>query len=181
MFDQITPPISGSLFAVVAGYVALSLVVTGPTIGRRVIERDGWMPRCEKAIVQSVRQKTPELKILPQIPDCKKIMGVFAGEEGKTLCGIFGSLLENPLAGQIQNQNQKLIEAHNNRVANAAANASSQCECSVNVVLEERVSWAMFAGSLRAVKMSEIRNLDARLRAALSSPVCAGTFEGRFQ
>ena len=167
-------PIGGSLFVVVAGYAAVSLMVSGPTLGGRIIERDGWMGRCEKAIVRSATQDKPELKSVPQIPDCNSIMSLFAGKDGRALCRVVGPLFENPVAGQIKRQNRKLVDAYNNRIAKGAANAGSMCACSVHVVLQDRVPWAVYAGSLRLVKMSELDNLDARLTAALSSPLCAG-------
>lgn len=179
MMEQITPPVSGSVFAIAAIYTAVSLLITGPEIGRRTIEKQNWSGRCETQVVRSVRQQKPDLQSVPKLPDCNSFMGAFAGPDSTALCGLFQPLLENPLLNEVEAQNRKLMSAYRNRVAGAAATAKSKCSCAANVVLEQRVPWAIYAGSLRGIEPSEVRNLDARLKAALSSPVCSGQFDGR--
>ncbi|WP_306258395.1 hypothetical protein [Pararhizobium sp. IMCC21322] len=176
-FDQIIPPIGTGLFLTGAAYAAFSALVSGQVIGTRVIEKSNWMPRCEQALVLAAKQDAPTFQTPVPTPDCNSIMGMFAGPEGKQLCNIVGPLFQNPLAGQIEKQNQELKDAYNARLKNAAAHASSSCKCAVNVQLEDRMPWALYAGSARLITPSKIRNLDAELFAALSSPVCAGRFQ----
>ena len=176
-FEQFTPPVSGALFVAVAGYVAISLVGTGPMIGGRVIELGGWVGRCEKAIIQSVKSDVPRLQTPAPAIDCKSVLDIIIGGDIPGLCEIV-DVVTDPTAKIIDEKNRRLAKAYDNRVAKAAASANSKCTCSVNVVLESRVPWAVYAGTLRLIKMSEIDNLESRLNAALSSPVCAAKFAG---
>ena len=177
-------PIGGPLFVVVAGYAVLSLLVTGPTISKRVIERSGWLQICERSVVQAVKQDQPELQSVPPKINCNKIVDIFSGgysRDGDAFCNAAGFLFENPVANQIENQNRRLRENHNRRVASIAASAGSRCACSASIVSQDRVPWAVYTGSLRQIKMSEIDNLESRLNAALSSPVCAANIDGGSQ
>ena len=175
-------PIGGPLLVVAAGYAALSLLVTGPTISKRVIERGGWVQQCQRSIIHAVKRDVPELQAAPPNINCNKIVGLFSGgysRDGDAFCNAAGFLFENPVAKQIEDQNRRLRENHNRRVASIAASATSRCACSASIVSQDRVPWAIYAGSLRLTKMSEIDNLDARLNAALSSAVCVAKIDGR--
>ncbi len=178
--DQFTPPISGALFVVVAGYTALSLIVTGPIISKRVTERSGWLQICERSVVQAAKRKQPKLQSAPPKINCNKIVGVFSGSrDGEAFCNAAGFLFENPLISQIEDQNRRLRESYNDRVAKAAASAGSRCACSARIIQQDRVPWAVYAGSLRLIKMPEIDNLNARLNAALLSAVCVAKIDRR--
>lgn len=177
MIDQNALPFGGGIIIAGIAYAAFFWGVGGQTIGQRTIERSGWSPQCERAIVAAARENKPELQFGAPTPDCNAVMGMFAGQDGKALCNVVGGLFENPLAQQIQTQNQRLIEAHTKRLENAASNAASQCTCAINVQLQNRTPWALYSGSFRIVVPSEIKNLDAELFAALNSSVCAGRFQ----
>lgn len=177
MIDQNAwQPFSGGIIIAGILYAAFFWGVGGQVIGKRTIDRSEWLPQCERTIVTAVREDKPDLQFSAPTPDCNAVMGMFAGQDGKALCDVVGGLFENPLASQIQTQNQRLIEEHAKRLENAARNATSRCNCAINVQLQNRTSWALFSGSFRVVP-SEIKNLDAELFAALNSPVCAGRFQ----
>ncbi|WP_306261307.1 hypothetical protein [Pararhizobium sp. IMCC21322] len=177
MFDLNTLPGGGGLVLTGVAYGVFALFIGGQIIGARTIEKSRFLPRCEQALVLAAKQDAPTLQTPVPTPDCNSIIGMFAGPEGKQLCNIVEPLFQNPLAGQIEKQNQELKDAYNARLKNAAAHASSSCKCAVNVQLEDRMPWALYAGSARLITPSKIRNLDAELFAALSSPVCAGRFQ----
>lgn len=176
-FDQVIPPIGAGLFLTGAAYVAFATLVSGQVIGQRTMEKSDWIPRCEQALVLATKQNAPNLQTPVPTPDCNSIIGIFAGPDGQQLCNIMEPLFQNPLADQIAEQNQKLKDAHNRRVEDTAERAVSQCTCAMNVQLEDRMPWALYAGSARLITPSKIRNLDAELFDALSSPVCAGRFQ----
>lgn len=169
-------PVSGSIVVTGLIYAAFSWGVFGELIGQRTIERAGWLARCEQAVVEQVRNNRPDLQYSVPTPDCETIMGTFAGQEGKALCDVVGGLFKNPLAGQIEAQNQRLIDAHRDRVEHAASQAKSQCVCAINVALETRTPWALYAGSLRLIKPSPVANVEAELSSALSSDLCRREF-----
>lgn len=170
-------PLSGGLLIAGLLYFGASMFVTGPIVGKRTIEKSNWIPRCERAIVQSVTQDVPALKTPAATPDCKIIMGTFAGPDGRALCGAVGFLFDNPLARQIEVQNERVTRAHKNRIAQAASRAGSRCSCAVNVALENQIPWAIHAGSFRLVTPPSVANLDAGLLSVLSSNVCKGDFK----
>ncbi|MFT6658557.1 hypothetical protein [Maritalea sp.] len=177
MFDPNNLPISGGLFLVGILYVVVAMFFTGPTIGSRTIEKSGFLPRCEKSLIKLAAQDAPDLQTPAPSIDCNRVMGLFAGPEARQFCDAAGFLFENPVTNQIEIQNQRLKTQHQERIRNAAANASTACECAKNVQLENRVPWALVAGSLRFVVPSEIKNLESELFEALNSPTCAGRFQ----
>lgn len=176
-FEPSSAPISGGIFLVGVAYVASAMLLTGPTVGQRVIEKSNFVPRCEQAIVMNIQSDTPEFEIVPTLPDCNSVMGLFLGAESSEMCDLLKPFMRNPVARQIEAQNRRLTDAHNQRINEAATRANSTCTCAVFVQLQDRVPWALYAGSFRIHVPSEIRNLDAELFAALNSPVCAGEFQ----
>lgn len=178
MFDPNSNlPISGGLFLIGILYVVIAMFFTGPTIGSRTIEKSGFLPRCEKSLVKLAAQDVPDIQAPAPSIDCNRVMVLFAGPDARQFCDAAGFLFENPVASQIEAQNQRLKTQYQERIRNAGANASSACECAKNVQLEDRVPWALYAGSLRFVVPSEIKNLEAELFAALHTPTCAGRFQ----
>lgn len=177
MFDPNNLPINGGLFLVAAFYMVIAMFFTGPTIGSRTIEISGFLPRCEKSLVKLATQEAPNLQTPAPSIDCNRVMGLFAGPDARQFCDSAGFLFENPVASQIEAQNQRLKDQHQERIKTAGANASTACECAKNVQLEDRIPWALYAGSLRFVVPSEIKNLEAELFAALNTPTCAGRFQ----
>lgn len=178
MPDMNNLPMSGGLILVIAGYIVAAFFILGPIVGKRSVERGEWVPRCERAVIESVQRDTPQLQQSTPTPDCKSIMGVFAGRDGEALCGSIGFMFENPLAGQIETANEQLIERHRNRIARAASQATSSCTCAVNVAGKENSnSWAIYAGSFRLIEPAPIANYETELFSALNSDYCRRDFQ----
>ncbi len=170
-------PVSGSLLATVVAYVVFSLFVGGSLVSERTIRKSGWTAQCERSVIRVVKRNVPRLQSVPPKIDCKNAVGVFTdgySSDADAFCNVVDLFLDLSPARQIENQNRKLTEAYNKRVANAATSAGSKCACASHVVQSDRVPWAIYAGSWRTVKPSELNNLDAKLTAALNSPLCAG-------
>lgn len=162
-------PFSGGI--VVAGliYAGVSMFVTGALVGDRTIEKSGWLPRCERTVLASATANQLAPQSIPQF-NCG-IMGQLFGADSKNLCDTLGEVL-NPLTSQIATQERRLVEANRRRIAAAASRATSACTCAINVTLEKRVPWTLYAGSFRLIKPSTIGNLDAELMTSLNSPFC---------
>ncbi len=163
-------PFSGGILLAGLIYTGASMLVTGPTIGQRVIEKSNWAPRCERVLQETIILENPPP--VPALkPDCSSLLGALFGADGAEFCGVYGGLL-SPLANQIEAQERKLAQANRRRIELAASNSSSRCSCAENVVLEDRVPWALYVGSFRLVTPSSVRNLDGQIMSALTSPFC---------
>lgn len=163
-------PLGGGLLIAGLIYAGASLFITGQVVGERTIHQADWIPRCEKGIVAAVTRDAPVLQTPVKTPDCETIMGSFAGRDGRAMCGAFGFMFENPAAAHIEAQNRRLRQAQKARVKQAG----SRCSCAVHVALEDRVPWAIHAGSFRLISPPPVRNFEAELSAALSSDTCKG-------
>lgn len=168
--DPNSLPFSGGIILAGLIYAGASILITGPTIGERVIAKSDWLPRCERALHETIQLENPAPVSAPK-PNCQNLLGAFFGSDGQALCGQLNGLL-NPITSQIEEQERRLAEANRNRIALAASRSSSRCTCAENVVLEDRVPWALYVGSFRLVTPSAVRNLDEQLMSALSSPFC---------
>ncbi len=170
-------PVGGPIVLTGLAYAMFSLLVGGEIVSGRVIEKSGWHQQCERIVVQAVKNDRPKLQTVPPKLNCKNAANIFTGRynaDTDTFCNVVDLFLDLSPTRQIENQNRRLVEAYNKRVANAASSAGSKCACASHVVQSDRVPWAIYAGSWRTVKPSELNNLDAKLAAALNSPLCAG-------
>ena len=170
-------PVSGSLLLTGVAYTVFSLLVGGEIVSGRVIEKSGWHQQCERTVFLAAKNNVPKLQSVPPKLSCKSAVGIFTdgySSDADAFCGVVDLFLDHSPARQIENQNRKLVESYKNRVSKAAANAGSRCACSSHVVQSDRVPWAIYAGSWRTIKPPELGNLDAKLFAALNSPLCAG-------
>ena len=176
-FDNPAPQIGGPIVLTGLAYVVFSLLVGGGIVSGRMIEKSGWQQQCERVVVQAVKNEAPKLQSVPLKLNCKNAVGIFIdgySSDADAFCGVVDLFLDQSPARQIENQNRKLKAAYNKRVAKAATSAGSKCACASHVVQSDRMPWAIYAGSWRMVKPSELNNLDAKLSAALISPLCAG-------
>jgi hypothetical protein len=78
-----------------------------------------------------------------------------------------------PFQDQVQAQERALHEAKQRRLEMRAAQSGSRCACAASLTLENRTSWALYAGSARLVSPPDVVHLDAALTRALHSPHCA--------
>jgi len=166
-------PISGGV--VVAGliYAGASLLVSGQFIGERLIEQSGWDKQCRADIKAYIVSRQPAPSFTPRI-DCNAIFGGFMGREGKTWCARYGNQLINPLGNQLDAKKQQLREASQRRLINALSKSTSRCSCAASLALEtNRVSFGLYAGSIRLVKPPTVKNLQSTLVTALNNPLCS--------
>jgi hypothetical protein len=163
-------PFSGGILLAGLIYAGASMLITGPTIGERVIEKSDWLPRCERVLQETIILENPAPVSTPR-PDCSSLLGALFGADGAEFCGAYSGLL-SPLTDQIERQERNLAEANQKRIELAASRSTSRCSCAENMALENRIPWALYAGSFRLVTPSAVRNLDGQLMSALSSPLC---------
>lgn len=165
---------SGSLFAVGASYAFLSLCVTGPLIGARMVEKLGWAAKCERLITDEIAAAQPHSRATPKF-GCNDIFGTLFGEEGAELCAYYGDVLDNnPLTQTAEAIEEAQRGAQNLRREMAISRASTRCECAVTKTLEERrVPLAIFGGSARAVTPPSIKHLESDLTVNLNSSDCS--------
>ena len=166
-------PLSGGI--IVAGflYAGASLLVTGPVVGERLIEKSGWDKQCRAGIKADIVSRQPAASTAPRI-DCSAILGSWMGREGKAWCALYGNQLLGPLGDQLDARQRQLKEANQRRLSNALSKSTSRCSCAAALALEEsRVSFGLYAGSIRLVSPLAIKNLKSTLTAALNAPLCS--------
>lgn len=172
-FDTHGLPLGGGAVIGVIAYSLISLFVTGPLVAKRTIEMDGWEARCTANLSDAVR-RDHQYQFLPEIFNCR----AFARQIDPTateLCGVF-DMLTMPVEAE-RRRVQRLAEERTN---NALAGVGSACGCAVTLAMEEeRMSFALHAGSLRAITPEPVFRLDATLEAAVRSPKCAFRGDGR--
>lgn len=165
-------PISGGILAAGALYAGISMFATGPLVAERTIARMGWKAECARTVVARSEERREPEPISPQI-DCGALAGAMLGEDGYQLCRQFGPLLNLPFA-QVREQERRLHEANERRIAREAAGAGNRCACATTYTLEDnRFDFALYAGSLRLITPPAVRNLSTELTSALATPVCA--------
>jgi hypothetical protein len=167
-------PITGGAVLAVALYAGVSLFVTGPLIGGRMVEKMDWAGQCAGQIRAEVEAREPEASAtLPRL-GCE-IFGVWHGEAGMSFCAKHGHVFEdNPVNRTIERLERAKREAQQKRMDYAASRAASRCDCAVTTTLENRrVSFAIYAGTARLVSPPSIIALGSDLATSLNTPACA--------
>jgi len=167
-------PLAGGMVLAGLIYAGISLFVTGPVIGERMIARSNWGPRCAAGIQAGARREEPAVPQLPNV-GCMELFGGWFGRAGAEYCGVHGHLFENnPVNKALGAARDARRRAQQKRMDYAASNATSRCECAVTTTLEaRRIPLALYAGTLRLVTPPPVRRLDSDLKAALNAPGCA--------
>lgn len=172
-FDTHGLPLGGGAVIGVIAYGLLSLFVTGPLVAKRTIEMNGWEARCTTNLSDTVRRDNQE-QLLPEIFNCR----AFARQidpNSTELCGLF-DMLTMPVEVE-RRRMQRLAEERTN---SALAGVGSTCSCAVTLAVEEeRVSFALHAGSLRMITPEPVSRLHATLDAAVRSPKCVFRGDGK--
>lgn len=151
--DLISVPGAGGIAAAGILYAGFSLLVAGPLVGERMIERSGWAATCERGLTSSTSQKLAQGTIGGE---CQILLGPFFGKEGVQFC----------------QRNSRDLESWSDlakRFAQAPRAPASQsiCACAVREVLENRRSeFALHAGSMRLISPRPLRNLKDELSGA---------------
>jgi len=166
-------PIAGGALVAAILYAGVSFFVTGPLIGERTAIKAGWYGQCASRISAEISSANPDSLPLPKL-GCEALFGFF-GEEGAAYCRRYGDVFDDNILTQTLDRAQSASRAaRENRIENAAANASSRCECALTTMLERRrTSFALYAGSLRLVTPPAVKALQSELVSSLNSPACA--------
>lgn len=165
-------PVSGGVALPALVYAAVSLFVTGPLIGERMIAKSGWEAQCRDGLVRAMeaerRAATPALSDL----DCWSLFGSLFGAEGQRFCDRYGDF-RLPFIDQFEAQKRRAEKLARQALERAADEAGSRCSCAIAKTLdEERVSLAIAAGSLRLVVPRGAADLKVGLQSALGSEQC---------
>lgn len=170
----------GGVGLALLAYGLVSTFGTGPELGERTINQvHNWGQICQSGIERRAQpQQVPSIS-LPQIDTCRMFFGIY-GERGQDYCDMHGHRFNRGaqnLLGTIGtvtdalNAPTRALEQA--RIEQSVADAPDRCACAANLVLEEeRLSFALYAGSARLITPPSISNLQSELRIALSSPRC---------
>lgn len=161
-------PLGGGLVLGLAAYAAASLFVTGQVIGERMIERSDWAEQCRALVRADIEAQQPAVPPVPEV-DCEKLTGGFGGLFGVDMRAI----CKMPGVGDAFDAPRRLREAEAARISRAVAGAASRCDCAASLTLEEeRIVFALHAGSVRLITPQPVKALEARLTRALHAPQC---------
>jgi len=150
-----------------AAVIALTAYfAAGPLVAKRTIEKSGWETQCQAGLRASIlrehRSNTPL-----EAFDCRAIAGQI-DPSSAGLCG-FLDLLSAP-ARAAQARAQKLERS---RINAALEGVASTCSCAVALAIEqERITFALYAGSLRLVTPEPVARLQATLDSTARAPKC---------
>ncbi len=161
--------------ALIAGliYAGTSMYVTGPLVTQRLVEKSGWLARCERNIKQEIGTSQSMSPALPQI-DCGAILRNL-DPAMRRLIETFGGGVACQMADAKRRQQEALAEFKRQRLRNIASLAGSRCQCAVSTLTDtKRLSVGLYAGSARLIQPGIIRNLDGELTVALHGAYCAG-------
>lgn len=171
MYSDSSVPIGGSLLLAGLAYAGLNLFVTGPLIGDRLIEKSGWYETCPAALHAEIQAQREPPPIIPRT-DCQSLMGGIMPELG-ALCREYGNPdFGGPMSGMLREQERQRLEAEERRMNLAAAKSEDACTCAANVLLEERLAFAIHAGSARQITPPTVASLDSSLARSLHSSAC---------
>ncbi|MEX0956375.1 MAG: hypothetical protein WDZ83_14340 [Rhizobiaceae bacterium] len=173
MFGEGNLPVTGGVALTALVYGAISLFVTGPLIGERMIAKSGWENQCRSGLVRAIESE--QRAAVPAIPDldCDALIAPLFGSEGSRFCQRHGGF-RLPFADQLQAQKRRAEELARRTLEGAAAKAGSRCSCAIaRTLTDERVSLAIAAASLRLVVPRAASDLNSGLQSALGSDQCA--------
>ena len=164
-------PISGSLLVTGAVYVAVSMMVTGPLVAERSIEKLGWNQICKTTLRADISARKAPKPVIPKL-DCRSTLGAFLPELAK-ICDRYGNPdFGGPATAVMQQQEKLRRELEERRLSHAASKNLSRCSCAASLVASDRVHWATYAGSMRLISPLQVRSLESELVRALHSPHC---------
>lgn len=168
MLDIGNMPVAGGAVAAGLFYAGVSLFVTGPLIGERMIDKMGWEARCAAHLRAEAEAQAPAAAAAGL--DCAMVFGTLLGREGAQLCMAFEN---SPIGQTLQSAGSAGQEVERRRMDYAASRAGSRCECAVTTTLENRrVPLALHAGSARLMTPLSVKRLGSDLIASLDGPFC---------
>jgi hypothetical protein len=169
-----TMPLAGGALMAALLYAGVSLFVTGPLVGERMVAKMDWPVQCEGHIRAGVEADRPVEATVPKF-GCDEMIGMWFGTEGDRFCARHGDVFaNNPINRTLQAAEDAKREAQRRRMDYAASRAGSRCECAVTTTLENRrVPLALYAGTARLITPPSIKLLGSDLVASLNSAACA--------
>lgn len=154
--DVLSIPGVGGIAAAGALYTGFSLLVAGPLVGERMIERSGWTAQCERGLGASSTHHPTQSTISGE---CQNLLGPFFGTDGRDFCQRNGQELEG-LAQLVRRFGQ----------ARRTVTPQSICACAAHEVLDNRRNeFALHAGSMRLISPRPVRNLHSELSGAAAA------------
>lgn len=170
--DTPTLPISGGVVLAAALYAGISFFGTGQVIAKRTIENSDWGATCQSALEVEISTLREPVTIIPRT-DCNALLGGFMPELG-ALCNQYGNPdLSGGTTNMLREQERQRRAAEDRRIALAASQTGSRCDCAASVVAQDRLNWAILAGSARLISpISVTDNLNSELTRALRSSHC---------
>jgi len=171
-FDTSNMPISGSVILAVVLYAGVSFFGTGQLIAKRTIETSDWGKTCQSALQAEISTRREPVTIIPRT-DCNSLLGGFMPELG-ALCNQYGNPdLSGGTTAMLREQERQRREAEDRRIALAASQTGSKCDCAASVVTQDSLNWALYAGSARLISPPAVTdNLNSELTRALNSSYC---------
>lgn len=169
-----TLPITGGALLAAALYAGVSLFITGPLIGERMVAKMDWAGQCAGNIRAEVEARETQETRLPRLR-CHDVFSILYGEKGAWFCSRHGERIDNnPINDVIDKVERTKREAQQKRMDYAASRAGSRCECAVTTTLENRrVPFAIYAGTARLVTPPSVKLLASDLTTSLNTPACA--------
>ncbi|MGH1330687.1 MAG: hypothetical protein ACRBBK_07380 [Paracoccaceae bacterium] len=175
-FDLSNSPISPSVLIGAALYAGVSFAWSGPVVSDREIAKLNWPMVCEAELAaeRAATATPPPISAVPDL-NCNDTLSLLFGRDGAALCQDYGSFsIPIPGANALREQEQRVHEAEQRRMALAASRAGSRCDCASAVFqADHRLPLALYAGSARLIAPSQVRNLQSELSRALHSPQCS--------
>lgn len=154
-------------------YALFMAFAVGPELGQRTIDAQGWPQTCQSTIASTVQRRNVPAASIPRLNVCRMVFG-FYGQDGQRYCDFHGDRFNSGINSTVDALNGYADTINDWRTDQATIDAPDRCSCASSLVLEnERVSFALYAGSARLITPPTIRNLRSELRAALASPHCA--------
>ncbi len=167
-------PITGSALLMAILYALISLFITGPLVGDRMVAKLEWGAQCARQIRTDLEAIEPPILSTPKL-GCNEMFGWMFGREGAQFCDRHGNMFsDNPLNKMLEGADNAQRQAQQQRMGLAASRAGSRCECAVTTTLESRrIPFAIHAGSARLITPSSVQRLESDLVSSLNTPACA--------
>lgn len=166
-------PLAGGALMAALLYAGVSLFVTGPLVGERMVAKMDWPAQCAGHIRAAIEADQPVQTAIPKL-GCDEMIGIWFGAEGDRFCARHGDVFaNNPINKTLQAAEDAKREAQKRRIEYAASRAGSRCECAVTTTLENRrVPLALYAGSARLITPPSVKLIGSDLVSSLNSPAC---------
>lgn len=171
MMSDSSLPIGGSTLIAGLLYAGASMFITGPLIGERMVDRSNWSTSCQRVIANAAERENPSQPRVT-VPICQLTFGLL-GRDGQAYWDRYGRGMNGAVNGPLSHIQEQRERVRREALERATENSESRCGCAAAAALEEnRVAFALHAGSLRLVTPPAVKRLEATLQASLGSGYC---------